>query len=100
MLGELTVHMQKEELILFPHMRKGGSLEIQHPIAVMMAEHEEHAAYLQTLRDLTNDLRVPDDGCATWQALYAGITKFADDLAQHIHTENNILFPRFLGSDA
>jgi regulator of cell morphogenesis and NO signaling len=98
MFGDLTMHMQKEELMLFPRMRKGGQPGLQDPVRVMMAEHEEHGAYLQALKDLTNDLRTPEDGCATWQALYAGITKFADDLVEHIHTENNILFPRFLGN--
>lgn len=96
MLGELTIHMQKEELLLFPQMRKGGWPKIQHSIAVMMAEHKDHEAYLQSLKGLTHDLRVPDDGCTTWRALYAGIAKFADDLVEHIHIENNILFPRFL----
>jgi regulator of cell morphogenesis and NO signaling len=101
MLGELTMHMQKEELILFPHMSSAdagnaGGLAFQHPIAKMMAEHEEHGACLERIRKLTNDFRVPDDGCGTWRALYAGVAKFADDLVAHVHTENTILFPRFL----
>ena len=100
MLGELTIHMQKEELMLFPRMRKGGWPEIHNPITERMAEHVEHGAYLKILGDLTNDFQTPDDGCATWRALYAGITKFADDLVAHIHIENNILFPRFLGRAA
>jgi regulator of cell morphogenesis and NO signaling len=99
-LGELTMHMQKEELILFPAMRKGGRASIQHPIAAMMAEHEDHGANLQTLKDLTDDMRAPEGACTTWRALYAGLRKFADDLVEHIHLENNILFPRFLvGAD-
>lgn len=101
MLGELTTHMQKEELILFPHMSNAdtgneGRLAFQHPIAKMMAEHEEHGACLERIRELTNDFRVPDDGCGTWRTLYAGVAKFADDLVAHVHTENTILFPRFL----
>jgi len=95
MLGELTIHMQKEELVLFPRMKNGGAMPLQFPIATMMAEHREHGAHLEEIRRLTNGLRVPDDGCATWRALYAGVSKFADDLVEHIHTENNILFPRF-----
>jgi regulator of cell morphogenesis and NO signaling len=100
MLGELTVHMQKEELMLFPRMRKGGWPGIERTVTERMAEHAEQAASLQTLRDLTHAFRAPDDGCATWRALYAGIAKFADDLVAHVHTENDILFPRFLDGAA
>jgi regulator of cell morphogenesis and NO signaling len=100
MLGELTIHMQKEELMLFPRMRNGASQELLDPISVMMVEHVEHGAHLQALKNLTNNMQTPEDGCATWRALYAGITKFAGDLVEHIHTENNILFPRFQHSNA
>lgn len=100
MLGELTTHMQKEELILFPHMNTDeGGAAFQHPIATMMSEHQEHGLHLEEIKRLTNDLRVPDDGCATWRALYSGLAKFIDDLMEHIHIENNILFPRFLTDD-
>lgn len=95
-LGELTMHMQKEEIILFPQMSNGGRMPLQHPIVAMMAEHEEHGSHLEELRTLTQDFRVPADGCATWRALYSGIGKFADDLMEHIDIENSILFPRFL----
>ncbi|HWJ70646.1 MAG TPA: iron-sulfur cluster repair di-iron protein [Sphingobium sp.] len=98
MLGELTIHMQKEELMLFPQMRRGGRLRHHDPIMAMIAEHEEHGADLQRIRQLTRDMRTPDDGCATWRALYAGLGKFADDLVAHIHMENNILFPSFMGN--
>ena len=66
----------------------------------MMAEHEDHGAHLRALKDLTGDLRAPDRACTTWRALYAGLSKFAEDLVEHIHIENNILFPRFLVSEA
>jgi regulator of cell morphogenesis and NO signaling len=97
MLGELAIHMQKEELMLFPRMRNGGQPGLEAPLTVMMAEHEEHGAHLQALKDLTDDMRAPEDGCATWRALYGGIAKFADDLVEHIQSENDVLFPRFLG---
>lgn len=95
-LGELAIHMQKEELTLFPRMRHAGPRGLQDPIMMMMAEHEEHGAHLRALKGLTGDMRTPEDGCTTWRALNAGIVKFADDLVSHIHTENNILFPRFM----
>ena len=98
--GELTTHMQKEELILFPAMAKGGRANIAHPIAAMMADHDDHGLRLQALKDITDDIRAPEGACTTWRALYAGLAKFSDDLVEHIHVENNILFPRFLGTGA
>lgn len=95
MNAELEEHMQKEEQILFPLMRRGGHPMIAQPIAVMLAEHDDHGAHLRRLEQLTNDFTVPDDACPTWRALYLGAKKLADDLMQHIHTENNVLFPRF-----
>ncbi|WP_255211387.1 hemerythrin domain-containing protein [Sphingopyxis granuli] len=100
MLGELTIHMQKEELVLFPQMKKGGRPEIGTPIMVMMAEHDDHGAFLRAVDGLTQGLQIPEGGCGTWRALYAGLAKLSADLTDHIHIENDILFPRFLGSGA
>jgi regulator of cell morphogenesis and NO signaling len=99
MLGELTVHMQKEEIVLFPQLRNGAMMPLVFPINAMMAEHQEHGGHLETIMKLTADMTVPEDGCPTWRALYTGLAKFADDLVEHIHIENNILFPRFLTDD-
>jgi regulator of cell morphogenesis and NO signaling len=97
MSDELGDHMNKEEQILFPLMLAGGHPAIGQPIGVLLAEHDDHAAHLRELERLTSDFTVPDDACTTWRALYAGTRKLADDLMEHIHTENNILFPRFAG---
>lgn len=96
MFGELTVHMQKEEIVLFPQMNNGATMPPLFPITTMMAEHQRHGERLDDILALTHDLQVPEDACATWRALYSGLAKFAADLAEHIHIENNILFPRFL----
>jgi regulator of cell morphogenesis and NO signaling len=93
--AELESHMQKEEQILFPLMRRGGHPMIAQPIAVMLAEHDDHAVHLRDLEVLTTDFTPPAGACTTWRALYTGLRAFADDLGSHIHTENNILFPRF-----
>ena len=98
MSGELEVHIKKEELILFPMMRRGGHPMIAQPIAAMLAEHDDHGANLRELEALTNDFAAPDDACPTWRALYVGTRKLADDLMEHIHTKNNVLFPRFQDS--
>jgi regulator of cell morphogenesis and NO signaling len=93
--SELESHMQKEEQILFPMIRNGGHSMIGGPISVMLAEHDDHGASLRKLEALTNDFTAPADACTTWRALYAGARKLTDDVMEHIHTENNILFPRF-----
>jgi regulator of cell morphogenesis and NO signaling len=95
MQGELESHMQKEEQILFPMMRAGGSPMIAHPIAMMRHEHDEAGEDLSAVTALTGDLTLPAEACNTWRALYAGLDKFAEDLTEHVHIENNILFPKF-----
>lgn len=95
MTAGLVEHMRKEEHVLFPLMRQGGHPMIGQPIRIMLAEHDGHGVHLRDLERLTNDFLTPADACSTWRALYAGAGKFADDLMQHIHTENNVLFPRF-----
>lgn len=47
---------------------------------------------LEELLALTNNITPPADACNTWRALYRGLLEFRDDLMQHIHLENNVLF--------
>lgn len=95
MIGALEVHMKKEELILFPAIRKGGGPGIGAPIAVMRADHDDHAREVAEIRRLTVDLHLPQGACRTWAALYAGLEDFLSDLAEHIRLENDVLFPPF-----
>lgn len=95
MIGELEVHMKKEELILFPAIRKGGGPGIENPIAVMRADHDNHATEVAEIRRLTTDLTLPQGACGTWTALYAGLDEFISDLEEHIRLENEVLFPQF-----
>ena len=95
MQAELLTHMQKEEKILFPMLKSGGSPLVTQPISMMRAEHVDHGAALERVLALTNDANPPAGACNTWRALYTGIAQFADDLVNHIHTENNMLFPQF-----
>ena len=95
----LVSHMSKEEMILFPLLRSAGP-EIAGamavgPIAMMRGEHDDHGAELRLMAGLTDDLTLPPEACTTFRALYAGLGKFRDDLTQHIHLENNVLFPQF-----
>lgn len=92
---ELLSHMQKEETILFPMLKAGGNNFVVHPIGMMRAEHTDHGAALDKLNALTHDATPPAQACNTWRALYAGIAQLGDDLINHIHLENNVLFPQF-----
>jgi regulator of cell morphogenesis and NO signaling len=95
-LGDaLEMHMAKEEQVLFPAMRSGLAGPLAPPIARMRYEHDEHGMRLRLLAEITHDLALPEDACASWRALYAGVEKLVDDLMQHIHLENNVLFPQF-----
>lgn len=94
MLQELSGHMQKEEQILFPMMRDAHPMAFA-PIEVMRAEHDDHGRTLAALAAQTQDFTPPPGSRGSWRALYAGCSKLSDDLMEHIHVENNILFPRF-----
>lgn len=91
---EMESHMQKEEQILFPMLRRNLGAQARGPIAVMRQEHDDHGEHLGQLMTLTNDITVPKGACTTWRALYVGLREFRDDLMQHIHLENNLLFER------
>lgn len=99
MIGELEVHMKKEELILFPAIRT-GAMGLDAPIAMMRADHDDHEAEVEEIKRLTNGLTLPEGACGSWTRLYAGIGEFLDDLAAHIRLENDVLFPQFETHDA
>ncbi len=93
--AEMLEHMEKEEGILFPMLKAGGNPFVVHPIAMMRSEHISHGAQLDRLNALTYDASPPAGACNTWCALYSGIAQLNDDLINHIHLENNVLFPQF-----
>ena len=95
MEGELLEHMEKEEQILFPMLKAGKNPMLVHPIGMMRHEHVSHGAQLERLVNLTSNHQPPDGACNTWQALYAGTARLTEDLIEHIHNENNLLFPQF-----
>jgi regulator of cell morphogenesis and NO signaling len=104
---EIEQHLMKEEQILFPYIRRieafvhGGGEEpvahcgtIQNPIRQMEREHDDAGHALSRMRDLTSNYRLPEDACNTFRALYEGLQALETDLHEHIHLENNILFPK------
>ncbi len=96
--ADLEQHMQKEEQILFPMIAQGQGSTTAGPVSVMHEEHENAGAMLRRLRELTNDYTVPEAACNTWRALWHALADLERALHEHIHLENNILFPRALGS--
>lgn len=94
MFDDLEAHHQKEEMILFPMMRR-GELRLGAPISRMEAEHEDVIEQLTGLARLTNDFTPPENACGTWRALYALCQEIDADLRDHMHLENNVLFRRF-----
>lgn len=107
--GELLPHLQKEEQVLFPIIRRVETSRLRdetppamhsgsilNPIRQLESEHESAGAALAQMRALTGGYAPPADACPTFVALYDALRELEDDLHEHIHLENNILFPRSL----
>ena len=93
-------HMQKEEQVLFPMLAAGHGAMAAGPVSVMRMEHDDHGQSLDRLAELTDDFTLPPDACGTWQALYLGVRTLRQELMDHIHLENNILFEDALAGAA
>ncbi len=93
---DLGPHMMKEEQVLFPAIGGGNKGFIPQPIEVMQMEHETVGELLASIRELTGGFEVPDDACGSFRALFNGLEALEQSLHEHIHLENNILFPRAL----
>ncbi len=93
---ETLSHLQKEEMILFPMIRSGMGRGCGGPIQVMETEHRDVGEALERVRALTANLTAPPEACTTWRALYLGLKRLETEFMEHIHLENNILFPRAL----
>jgi regulator of cell morphogenesis and NO signaling len=89
-------HLTKEERLLFPAIVAGRGPTTYMPVRVMMQEHHDHGENLRRIRQLTEDLTAPEHACASWRELYRSLAELEVDLMDHIHLENNILFPRAL----
>jgi len=98
MAEELEEHMQKEEQVLFPLIRAGQGPMAGMPVRVMEQEHEDHGRNLARLRQLAHDFVPPAEACTTWRALYLGLAELEREVMEHIHLENNVLFPGALRS--
>ncbi len=109
---ELTMHMMKEEMVLFPYIVRMEEAVIQHehvlpppfgsvknPVSMMEHEHESAGQALRAMRQASCSYTPPGDACVSYQTLYKALAEFEADLHQHIHLENNILFPRAIAME-
>lgn len=107
---EMTMHMAKEEKILFPYIARVAEAvsqglqppaapfgSIDNPIRMMEADHDSTGAAVAQIRALTRDYALPADGCTTYRVCLEELETFERDLHQHVHLENNVLFPRARG---
>jgi regulator of cell morphogenesis and NO signaling len=94
--AEVLDHLAKEEGVLFPLILSGRGHAAGGPVQVMEMEHDGHRQNLEALRVLTNGFTPPAEACVTWRALYLGLQQLEQELMEHIHLENNVLFQRAL----
>ena len=105
-MREMTLHMEKEELALFPRIKEVENLYksgkssdilagyIQNPVNAMDSDHEESGNIMYEIRTLTDNYMPPQDACTTFKITLAELKEFEKDLHKHVHLENNILFPK------
>ena len=112
LVQELTTHMMKEEMVLFPYIvrmeeafiQKEPVLpspfgSVQNPVSMMEHEHDSAGNALRAMREASRGYTVPPKACISYQTLYKALADFETDLHQHIHLENNILFPRAIAME-
>jgi regulator of cell morphogenesis and NO signaling len=105
--ADLQPHMFKEEQILFPYILRLEAASaagarapfapfgtVGNPVRMMMSEHDTAGDLLREIRAAASDFRAPDDACMSFRALFQALEAFEQDLHQHVHLENNVLFPR------
>jgi regulator of cell morphogenesis and NO signaling len=106
----LTIHMKREELVLFPYIRRlvtsqekmpaPGFGSVQNPISVMKDDHDAEGARFLRISELSGNYTPPPEACNTYRVTYALLREFEQDLHLHIHLENNILFPGAIALEA
>lgn len=105
--GDMASHMKKEELVLFPFIRKMEETKkshaqitvphfgtVENPVNMMLHEHDEQSKLLRKMKELTHNYTLPKNASATFKTVYEYLKAFDMDMHKHIHLENNILFPK------
>lgn len=111
--GDLIVHLQKEEIMLFPLIKKMAKVKndapeienrdlvsVINPIAIMISDHETEGKRFEKISEISDNYSIPDDACTTYIATFNQLKDFENDLHRHIHLENNILFPKAVNLEA
>jgi regulator of cell morphogenesis and NO signaling len=98
MAEDLVGHQQKEEEVLFPMMRAGRGSMLRVAIARMQVEHGDLTGQLTRLAEITRNFSVPEGACGTWRALDQLCRKLDHELREHMHLEDTVLFPHFVGA--
>jgi regulator of cell morphogenesis and NO signaling len=104
MMAELESHLEKEEQVLFPIIREleatGGSSvapdSLEGPLTRLESEHQDAGSDLAFLRAATDEFTPPEGACNTWMVMLDSLNAFERDMHEHVHKENNVLFPRAL----
>ena len=110
--NELQMHMMKEEGILFPYIKQLAEahkenreaptppfMTVQNPVRMMEAEHDIAGELMKKIQKLSNAYTPPDHACNTYRVEYFKLEEYENDLFQHIHLENNILFPKAIAME-
>lgn len=110
--NDLLLHLAKEEKVLFPAIKEiavaklnGSKLSVNEfgkisgPINLMESEHEQAGESLEGIRQLTNNFELPADACNSYTILFKKLEEYENDLHQHVHLENNILFPKAIAME-
>ena len=98
--------MHKEEFVLFPRIaglekakERYDNISLNYlsgPVSMMEHEHDHVGNLLEEIKQLSNNYTPPADACTTYRLAFAALRSFETDLHQHIHLENNVLFPKAL----
>jgi len=109
---ELTTHMMKEEMVLFPYVVRMEEAvvegepvlppvfgSVQNPVSMMEHEHDSAGQALRAMRSASAGYSAPEGACVSYQTLYKALSEFEADLHRHIHLENNLLFPRAIAME-
>lgn len=110
---EMFAHLAKEEQMLFPYIVRLEEAaqdisavptacfrSVEQPISVMLQEHDSAEGIVAQIRKLTKGFEAPSWACPRNSAFHAGLAAFEKDLRQHVHVENDLLFPRALALEA
>ena len=105
--GDLAPHLLKEEQVLFPYIKELENFKVKNakvpmscfgtvrnPVGMMMREHDTAGEILRSMREVSHDYEIPEGACPSYTALLTRLEAFEKDLHQHIHLENNVLFPK------